>query len=102
MMFSNYYVNIQVTYMRKFFLMFLLGSAALLSYAQEAVSDEPMGYSAMSLNYGSFYNWKVGEGLMVKVGGGLDISGDMISNLIHSTNDSHLCRGQEQRQGHNS
>ena len=80
--------------MRKFFLMFLLGSAALLSYAQEAVSDEPMGYSAVSLNYGSFYNWKVG--------GGLDISGDMISNLIHSTNDSHLCRGQEQRQGHNS
>ena len=73
--------------------MFLLGSAALLSYAQEA---------AMSLNYGSFYNWKLGEGLMVKVGGGLDISGDMISNLIHSTNDSHLCRGQEQRQGHNS
>ena len=164
MMFSDYYVNIQVTYMRKFFLIFLLGSAALLSYAQEAVSDEPigkspltfnasvlfgmstisnhymssnsydgvvygvhvdfgrfyrsaenvswklafdkyssanpatglensaltssMGYSAMSLNYGSFYNWKFGEGLMVKVGGGLDISGDMISNLTHSTNNA--------------
>ena len=47
-----------------------------------------MGYSDMSLKYASFYNWMFGKGLMVKVGGGLDLSGDMMANLTHKTNNA--------------
>lgn len=55
---------------------------------ENAAKSSYMGYSAMGLDYSSFYNWIFGKGLMVKVGGGLDISGDMITNLTHQTNNA--------------
>lgn len=47
-----------------------------------------MGYNDLSLNYSSFYNWMLGKRLMIKLGGGLDLSGDMITNLTHQTNNA--------------
>ena len=47
-----------------------------------------ISYTALSLNYSSSYNWQFGKGFMVKVGGGLDVSGDMITNLTDITNNA--------------
>ena len=55
---------------------------------ENSAKTSSMSYTAMSLNYSSFYNWMFGKGLLVKVGGGLDISGDLISNLTHAMNNA--------------
>ncbi|MBR5592588.1 MAG: DUF3316 domain-containing protein [Bacteroidaceae bacterium] len=55
---------------------------------ENAAKTSSMSYKALDLNYSSFYNWKFGKGLMVKVGGGVDISGDLITNLTHQMNNA--------------
>lgn len=47
-----------------------------------------MSYKALSLNFSSFYNWMFGKGLTFKLGGGVDVSGDLIRNLTHPTNNA--------------
>ena len=47
-----------------------------------------MSYSALALNYSSFYSWLFGKGLIVKVGGGLDLSGDVMTHLVHQSNNA--------------
>lgn len=66
------------------------------SYSSENVVDalvndaktSSMGYKALNLDYTLFYNWMSGKGLMFKFGGGFDISGDLIKNLTHQTNNA--------------
>ncbi len=66
------------------------------TYSSENVVDglvnnamtSSMGYKALNLDYTSFYNWMFGKGLMFKFGGGFDISGDMVNNLTHPTNNA--------------
>ena len=65
-----------------------LSSVNTVGGLENNAKTSSMGYTGMRLNYSSFYNWMFGKGLMVKVGGGLDFSGDMMTNLTHKTNNA--------------
>lgn len=65
-----------------------LSSADAVGGLENVPLTSSMSFGGLSLNYSAFYNWTFGNGLMVKAGGGLDLAGDMTSEMVYKTNNS--------------
>lgn len=53
---------------------------------ENSAQTSSLGYSAVGLNYSSYYNWLFGKSFMIKVGGGIDLMYDMTEALKYRTN----------------
>ena len=69
------------------------GNAEILGGMTDASNMESVDFKEYALNYSVYYNWHIGDGFRIKLGGAIDVVGDLMSAKEIATNNAVSANG---------
>ena len=69
------------------------GNAEALGGLKEASNLEAVDFNEYAFNYSAYYNWHIGDGFRIKLGGAVDVVGDLMRAKVVSSNNSVSANG---------